>query len=93
MLLDVCVSSTTEGCPPLSQPAAGRGHASTSGASAKRKEFGYQKPPSKRKKSNSLKDKDDLSDSSMSVIEEWTDEPNVCMFCDDGVEGDHKLLW
>lgn len=25
--------------------------------------------------------------------EEWVDEPDVCAFCDDGVEGSDRLLW
>lgn len=25
--------------------------------------------------------------------DEWVDEPDVCSFCDDGVEGGEKLLW
>lgn len=25
--------------------------------------------------------------------DEWVDEPDVCAFCDDGVEGSERLLW
>lgn len=36
---------------------------------------------------------DDNLHSKSSDFEEWVDEPDVCMFCDDGVGEGDKLLW
>lgn len=58
----------------------------TTGSKQRRK----QEKPGRR----SLRVEGDRSDvHSAAREEEWTDEPDVCAFCDDGVEKGDRLLW
>lgn len=46
--------------------------------------------PARRTPARKGKGSDNLG---MGGDDDWVDEPDVCAFCDDGVEGSERLLW